>query len=216
MAKLSKESVNGITKFLVTEVQSKVTEGITYFMVLKDGKHDDIIAEYDAVRKQLDEDGYRADEVFRRYELSNGIVYDLDIQSAIALTVKMSEAVAKSNGGMSPIGDMNIAKESEERHREDVQRLAKKVVEKYKEGQSKLEIALFSRNKVPRIIVTGVNRKGQKVACQYDAYAIRHLDIEEVNRDYLSKHGLRIIKIESCEVLPTITGVRCILHVVRI
>lgn len=215
MGNLSKASVNLVTKFLTCEVDKRVLDGITYTLIMKDGKHEKEIAEFDAIRKSLDNDGFGPNEIFRRYELSNGYIYDLDLAQAIAITIKLSQVVAQANNGKSPVGDMNITVESAERRRDDVKLLAKKVIEQAKSGKNKIEVALFSRNKVPRIVVSGTDSKGKSVACQYDAFAIRHLDLEEVNRDYLVPAGLRIVKIDTCEILPTLTGVRCILYLAR-
>lgn len=215
MGTLSKTSVNLITKFLTCEIDKRVLDGITYTLVLNDGKHNKEIEEFNEIRKSLDNDGFTATEVFRRYDLSNGYIYDLDLSQAVALTVKLSQAVAKMNNGNSPVGDMNISKESAERRSDDLKLLAKKVIASAKEGKNKIEVALFSRNKVPRIVVSGTDRNNKAVACQYDAFAIRHLDLEEVNSNYLVPTGLRIVKIETCEILPTTTGVRCILYIAR-
>ena len=218
MKNLSTVSVNLMTEFLVSEVEAKALDGITYALMLKDGKHDAEINKYDELRRSLDRDGFGANEIFRRYELSNGIIYDLDIKMAVELTIKLSVAVAKANGGKSPVGDLNIAKESEERRREDIKLLAKKALNSAKNSGkvAKMEVALFSRNKVPKIVLTGTNSNGKSVACQYDAFAVRHLDIEEMNREFMVPSGYRVIKIEPCEILPSCTGVRCILYVAKL
>ena len=216
MGKFSTNSVNGMAEFLTVEIVEKALDGITYTMILKDGKHNAMIEKYDALRKSLTEDGVKSNEIFRRYELSNGIIYDLDLKQAIDLTVKLSAAYAKSNGGKTPIGDFNMREEAEERRLEDIKLFAKKVLSNVKSGKSKFEVALFSRNKVPKIVVTGNDKNGNAVALQFDAFAIRHTDIEQVNRDFLVKEGYRIVKVEPCEVLPSLTGVRFIITVMRV
>ena len=95
-------------------------------------------------------------------------------------------------------------------------KLARKCIHEFKEGHKTFDVALFSRNSVPRIVVSGKDPKsGKDGVVTYDAYAVRHWDIEEVNAKLLAKEGIRIAKIEPCEVIPTKTGVRFRLHLAR-
>jgi hypothetical protein len=116
--------------------------------------------------------------------------------------------VAKYNGGKTPTGDL-IGDKPEQRRKAEMTSLAKKVKKSYEKGDRKIEVALFSRNKTPRIVVNGKTVNGEPVSVFYDAYALRHNDIEVVNDKLLIPIGIKITKITPYEILPSKTGVRC-------
>lgn len=68
-------------------------------------------------------------------------------------------------------------------------------------------MALFSKNSTNRIILNGKNSKGEAIAVKYNAYAIRHWDIELINEKLLIPAGFRVSRIQPCEILPSKTGV---------
>ncbi len=213
MAKLSDATLNLVSKFLTTEVEDRAAQGITWQLLLK-GKHDDKIAEYKALRDRITEEGFGPNDIFRMYELSNGYIFDMDLGLATKMTVKLADAFAGKMG--IPSGSQfgaDMCRDAEKRRQEDLEKLAKRVLNHAKLKEAKFEMALFSKNSIPKITVSGKNAKGDPVVLNYDAYAVRHWDVEEINTRYLVPKGFRIIKIEPCEVIPTLTGVRFIMHI---
>ena len=55
-------------------------------------------------------------------------------------------------------------------------------------------------------------KSGKPVLVKYDAFAIRHWDLGDINTKMLIPAGIRIVKIEPSEILPPKTGVRFVLH----
>ena len=216
MAEISKELLGKLTEFLTVEIESKALDGITYVLALKDNESDrEDIEKYKAIRTCATKCGFGPNEAFRAYELSNGYIFDMDLVIAKQITILLSQKVAKQNNNKTPIGDI-IGDSPEQRRREDMVKLAKKCVNEFKDGHKVFDVALFSRNSVPRIVVSGTDPKsGKSSVVTYDAYAVRHWDIEEINCKFLAKEGIRIAKIEPCEVIPTRTGVRFRLHLAR-
>lgn len=215
MATVSKELIDMLTEFLATEIQSKALNGITYTMLFKDDKDKEALETYKNIRKEATKCGYGPNEVFRVYEVSNGYIFDMDLRVAKQLTVELSKAVAKMNQGQTPVGDL-IGDAPEKRRREDLELLAKYIKSEAKKGNRKLEVALFSKNSVQRIVINGEDKEGKPTLIKYNAYAIRHWDIEDLNTMYLVPVGLRVSRIEPCEILPPKTGVRFILHITNI
>jgi len=136
----------------------------------------------------------------------------MDLNVAKKITSELSKAVAKANNGNTPTGDL-IGDSPDKRRKDDMLGLAKYVKQQYDNGKKQIEVALFSRNSVPRIIISGVGPKNDMISIKYNAYAIRHWDIESINANMLIPAGIRISKIEPCEVLPSKTGVRFVLYV---
>ena len=197
---LSKELVDGLTSFLVTNIESKALDGITYVMAFKNDK--EFIERCKEIKEAAIANGFGTDECFRVYEVVNGYIFDMDLSVAKYLTQKLYQAVKKGDADL--IGDR-----PEKRRREDMKKMAKYCKSQYDKGITTFEVALFSRNAVPKIVVSGTDSSNHKgVVLNYNAFAIRHWDIEEINSSLLVPMGLRITKIKPCEILPPKTGVR--------
>ena len=217
MEGLNAELMNGLTDFLLSEVGEKVLHGISYTLCQKKDSNKAKIDKYLKLRHDLSQAGIGENEIFKVNEVSNGYIFDLDLKEAIWLTQKISESVARNNNGDTPTGDFNIASLANERHREDLERLKNKVIRAARNGIGCVELALFSRNKTSSIVVTGKDAANNKVeiSIKYDAFAIRHTDMTELNRDFLEQAGLRVTTAKVYEILPSETGVRFKLNIMR-
>lgn len=212
-AKLSKTLLDKLTDFLVNNISEKAMDGITYAMCFKDDK--DMVEKGKIIKEEAIKSGFNQDEVFRVYEVSNGYIFDMDLKVAKFLTAEISKIVAKETQGKTPQGDL-IGNNPEKRRSEDMMGLAKFCKSQYEKGILNFEVALFSRNSVPRIVVQGTDKKGKPVTVTYNAYAIRHWDIEEINQKVLMpKYGIRINRIKPCEIISSKTGVRFEIQLAR-
>lgn len=211
MAQFSNELLNQLTEFLIHEIDVKALDGITYTFLLKDNKYQETYKRYLKIKEEAHRCGYSNDEIFRIYEVSNGYIFDMDLKVAKKITEELSKAVAKSNGGKTLSVDV-LSKGPDKRRKADMTSLAKFVKQEYDSGKRKIEVALFSRNSVPRIIISGVDKNNKPIAIKYNAYAIRHWDIELINEKLLVPAGIRIAKIEPCEILASKTGVRFVMY----
>lgn len=208
---MTKSLTGKLTKFLVEEIEGRVSDGITYMMVMKDPREKAMHKELMAIKDEALSCGFKADEIFRVYEVTNGYVFDMDINLAKAIAVELTKIEAKRNNGATPVGDL-IGSLPEKRRREDIVGLGKYIKAQYREGKKSVEVALFSRNTVPKIKINVDDSKGNPVIMTYNAFAIRHWDLEEVNTSELIPQGISIKSIEACEILPSRTGVRFVLH----
>lgn len=215
--KISKELMDGLTTFLIKAIGSKVLDGITYAMEISP-EDDAMIKEYLALRDRVVSEGFKNNEVFRVYSATNGYIFDMDLAIARYLNDKVFKVVSKSTG-MPCNGDAVIGTGPEGRRHQDMENLAKYCISQFESGKTNFEVALFSRNSVPRITISGKDtakgNQGKNVVVTYNAYAIRHWDIEEINNRLLIPKGLRITRIKPCEILPSKTGVRFELSVGR-
>ena len=196
-----------LTEFLVCEIGSKALDGITYAMVTKEKKDKDVFQRYMDIRDEVSKCGFGQDEIFRAYELSNGYIFDMDLNIAKKITIKLAQAVQKTNGVAVGDGDL-IGDSPEKRRKSDMLGLARFIQQEYNKGKDLVEVALFSRNSVPHIIISGKAPNGNLVTERFNAYAIRHWDIETVNSKLLIPAGIRIARIEPFEILPSKTGVK--------
>lgn len=201
MASMSTDLINKLTEFLICEIGSKALDGISYMMLFKNKRDKTLYDRYKTIKDEALRCGYTDEEIFRIYEVSNGYILDMDVWVVRKITYELSKAVSKVSGEKDIIGD-NPSK----RRDRDIKRLAKHIQKEFDAGKDIIEVALFSRNTVPRIIITGKDQNNEVIAVKYNSYAIRHWDIENVNSEELIPVGIRVSKVEPCEILPSKTG----------
>lgn len=211
MAKAYGKLLNQLNEFLLCEIGVKAIDGITYRLLRKNEKnYEETLKRYMTIKDEALKAGYSQDEVFRVYELSNGYIFDMDLKTAKQIVYEMSKVVASENNGETPVGDL-IGDKPEQRRKRDMIALAKYIKEQYDNGVREVEVALFSRNSTNQIMVTGTTASGQRGVVRYNAYAIRHWDLEAINSQLLMKAGIKINSIRPCGILPSSTGVSFIL-----
>lgn len=206
MAEISKKLLDMLSDFLISEIGSKVLDGITYTMIFKTPKDKASYDRYMTIKKEVEKCGYSNDEIFRVYEVTNGFIFDMSIEIAKQITAQLAEAVAKSNGGKTPTGSI-VMDMPEQRRKKDIISLARYLKSEYDNGRTQVEVALFSKNVTNKIMVNGKNTRGDAISIKYNAYAIRHWDIEILNEKFLIPAGFRVRRIQPCEILPSKTGV---------
>ena len=183
MAEFSKSLLDMLTEFLICEIGSKAIDGITYTFVFKDKRDKEMYDRYMTIKQEATKCGFSNDEVFRVYQVANGYIFDMDLNTAKQITAEIAKSVARQNNDSTPTGDI-IKDMPEQRRKKDIVMLARKLKEEYDKGNDQVEVALFSRNSTNRIIVTGKDQNGNSIAIRYDAYAIRHWDIEIINEKF--------------------------------
>ena len=130
----------------------------------------------------------------------------MDLSTVKSITAEIAKSIAKTSGGEKNISDL-IQDKPEQRRKRDIIALAKYLKSEYDKGNMQCEAALFSRNSTNKIIISGKSSSGEMLAVKYNAYAIRHWDIELINERYLIPAGFRVKRIQPCEILPSKTGV---------
>lgn len=206
MAEISKELENMLTEFLIREIGSKALDGITYSLLLKNNADKESIEEYKKIKLEANKCGFKTSEIFRMYEIGNGYIFDMDVRIAKIITAKMVKTINKT--AVNKIQNVDIISDMpEKRRKRDIISLGRYVVNQYNNGRMRFEVALFSKNSTNRIVLNGVGPHGEPISVIYNAYAIRHWDIEVLNGTILIPQGIRVAKIEPCEILPSKTGV---------
>lgn len=206
MAEISKELENMLTEFLIREIGSKALDGITYSLLLKNNADKESIEEYKKIKLEANKCGFKTSEIFRMYEIGNGYIFDMDVRIAKIITAKMVKTINKT--AVNKIQNVDIISDMPEKRRKgDIISLGRYVVNQYNNGRMRFEVALFSKNSTNRIVLNGVGHHGEPMSVIYNAYAIRHWDIEVLNGTILIPQGIRVAKIEPCEILPSKTGV---------
>lgn len=207
MGKFSKKLLNQLSEFLVCEIGSKAIDGITYTMLLNNNKKDaERLNRYNEIRSEIINCGFSSDEILRCYEVNNGCIFDMDINTAKQISIELSKAVANANNNATPVGDF-IGDSPDQRRKKDMYAFSRFIKEAYDNGYKEVTAALFNKNSTNRIMVTGLDKGGNKVAVSYKAFAIRPWDIKFINSKILMKAGIRIEDVQACEILPFKTGV---------
>lgn len=222
--KVSKELLAMVSDFLVSEVSKNIIYGITYNFVFKadyirktfgKAKGESLAQQseadkerYDAIRREATACGFNPTEVIRVYEVNNGYIYDLDLSLAKIVTMDIAKKVASRTGEEIPNGDF-IGTRPEQSREQSMASLSKKIKKMHEKGVNEIEVALFSRNVTPRIVINGFNEAKEPVAMIYDAYYLKHTDIEVLNANYLVPNGITVYRVTPCEILKSKTGIRC-------
>lgn len=214
--KMSEELLDKMADFVIHELGTNGIYGITYaFSKNTDRDCEDNFNRYAGIREEANACGYKNNSIFRISEVANGYIYDLDIRAAKKILMILLESSGSITGIENKVYDI-IENKPEERREKDMRALAKHVIEQLDNGKNKIEVALYNRNSVPRIVFSAKTQAGNEVLMKYKAYSIRHWDIETVNEKYLMPLGARIKSILVGEILPTKTGVRCVLGIEKI
>lgn len=217
MAEFSKELMDMLTDFLISEIGYKATEGITYSMAFKDNAKDkSMYTRYSEIKKETHRCGYMDLDVFRIYEVRNGYIFDMDLQTAKQINTTIFNSIAKLNNGETPI-DYSIMEDiPEQRRKRDMVSLAKFLKHEFDNGKNAVDVALFSRNSTNRIVINGRGQNGDMLSVRYSAFAIRHWDLEVINAKLLIPAGFRVCRVKPGEVLPSKTGVSFTLTMERL
>lgn len=208
--KFSSELRDGLTRFIIDELGGKVLDGITYTLIRTDDSAKPYdkqrYEEYMGLRKEANLCGFSSLDVFRVYNLQNGVIFDVDMGITKKITTLVANRVMENDGKAIRYDDV-IGDKPEKRRKSDMISLAKYLNKQIRQGQRIVEVALFSRNSVPEIVINGQLADGRYAIQKYKAYAIRFWDLEDVNKNFLIPMGIRIKSVAPGAILPTRTGV---------
>jgi hypothetical protein len=216
MANITEELLNLTTWFVVNELSGMAIDGVTYALLIKGTKDDNTYKNCIEIAKAAKEAGFQDGEIFRIYEVRNGWIADLDMAITKRIIWKLAEEVKDKDMSAEKASEI-VNRGPEERRKNDIKSLGRFLKNAFQEGRTEVDVALYSRNIVPKIFITGKGLKGERLCLQYSAFALRQSDIAAVNEHILiPKYGIRVRKITPCEILPSKTGVRFTMSLERI
>ena len=214
MANFSAELLNKLEGFFVNSIADKVLDGVTYIMVFSDEQK--MFNAYNKIREEVDELGYDKNTLFRVYQFCNGYVFDMDLSVSIYLAEKIvKENVAEAGESNTNI-KVNISDMIKDKRKSAMVSFAKYCKSQMDKGITEFDVAMYSRNTVPKILISGKDTNGNPLMLQYRAFPLRHWDIDTVSNELLLPNGVRISKVESCEILPARNGVRFKIYLSRV
>lgn len=212
---LSSGVMDRLNRIYSNEVGDAILRGVTYGLTFKTDSSKN--TDYLETKQRLKDEGLKGSDVLRVYELCNGYIYDLDVRICQKLAIDSLRSVLPPDRKISQNEILALKDKPKERLKEDMKRLADKCVSEISKNNTEIEVALFSKNSTNRIQFRAIMDKSNKeVIFSYNAYCLRHTDLEELNRTYLIPKYIRISKIQPCEILPTKTGVKFKLWIERI
>ena len=198
-----------MTEFIINEIGGKAIEGITYAFVRTDARANqsdrDRYQQYKELRNMLDRQGFQKEDIFRMYQVQNGIIFDIDMAIVKKIGTILTNRMLEQDGEQ-PNPDI-IGDRPEKRRKGDMVQLARYLKKCYDAGEYIVDVALFSRNQVPEIVINGKIPTGEYAIQRFKAYAIRQWDLEDVNKNILLPMGLKIKQLAPGMILPTKTGV---------
>lgn len=203
----TKKLKDALTEFVLVEIGGNAIDGITYTLLDKNNKNDaDAIKRYKKIKEKAISLGYTDIQLFREYPLSNGYIFDMDMDQVKAIIRRVARELQKQDPEIKDVITL-ISENPEKRRVHDMKALASYIFKKYNEGLRTIEVALFSKNSTNKITITGKGPDGSYCQVHYNAYALRHWDIEMINEKLLRPKGIKIRSLEFCEILPSKTGV---------
>ncbi len=204
---LSQATLNKITEIICADIGSRILDGATYAIISNNQSNKTKIERYLQVRRDIDQEGFGSDEVFRVYEVANGYIFDIDMGIAKTITASLAEMLSKTNDDIKLIRKM-IDSRPYERYNRDCEGLAKLCLKSFKKGVRKFDIALYSRINHNVIKITAVDKDGISGLISFPAFAVRMTDLTEINSKYLVEQGIRIASVEPCEIVGSNSGLR--------
>ena len=204
MAKISDRLGNMLTEYFLNEIAEEALKGITYSMCFKDETHK--VNRYREIKKEIARCGYGTDDILRVFELKNGYITELDVDIVKKVNMAILRDVIK-NDGLDIEPKELLGNRLETRRENDTAKLSKYIMQKHEENENSVTVALYSKNIIPKITVSGVNKDGDKVYVKYNAYALKISDMEYINANILIPKGLRIHRVEPLEIIHTGNGV---------
>lgn len=201
--RITVEVIKLIMPIVANEIETQCLNGINWALV--SNRRSAVQREYQQVREQLTQLGFHANEAMRVFSAPNGLVFDIDPIVMKKLVVYMTQG---SSGAEICRNKIEIA--YEQRKTAEMFRLAERVAEKVRESDTKKANFLVSLfNKSPSFETRFKGKGDDGVMRQYllEAFALRHWDLQECNRDYIIPRGYIIKGIEIMEILPSEKGI---------
>lgn len=206
MKEFSKKLRDMLTDFIVSEIGSKGLDGVTYAAKQRTPQNEEDIARFIAIREEADACGYDTQEVFRVFEVANGYVFDMDLKAMSQILVKIAKSAASITGKHMDMAD-SVYHDPEAMRKSDAVRLAKFINEKVENGETEVQVALFSRVNTTKISYTGdVESKGSCLV-SVPAFRIRANDIKALNVGPLRKYGIVVREVSPQYITPRENGV---------
>lgn len=208
---LSDDAVGKLAEVVCTDIHTNIVKGVTYILLEEKPNTKVRLDMYMGLRREIDSEGFKPDEVFRVYKVSNGYVFDMEPEIAVSIT----KAIMQKSGSLD---DKNmravlnsVVERSNVRREKELKRLAALCYKAYKAGKVSLEVLLFGRNEVGKVIITVKDGKDDYVIT-YPSFMLRPSDMQSVNEEYLIKSGIRIKSIETGEIVGTNRGLRVMVN----
>lgn len=198
------EAVSKITGIVANSIGEKIVDGVNWALILNSDS--DTINEYETIRQELKDMGYNRGEVLRAVSAPNGLIYDIDASVIKKLVSQLMSGSDVEKSSKTIMDNAYI-----ERRNSEFQKLHVYLMKAFRQGKTTVSVALFNTNQGNKITyktyVESGKYAGQKVEVSLPAFALRHWDLQELNRDYLIPSKVKIARVQVIEILPTRTGV---------
>lgn len=208
---LSDDAIGKLAEVICTDIHTNIVKGVTYILLEEKPNTKVRLDMYMGLRREIDSEGFKPDEVFRVYKVSNGYVFDMEQEIAVSIT----KAIMQKSGSLD---DKNmravlnsVVERSKVRREKEMKRLAALCYKAYKAGNTSLEVLLFGKNEVGKVILTVKDGKDDYVIT-YPSFMLRPSDMQSVNEEYLIKSGIRIKSIETGEIVGSNRGLRVVVN----
>lgn len=208
---LSDDAVGKLAEVICTDIHTNIVKGVTYILLEEKPNTKVRLDMYMGLRREIDSEGFKPDEVFRVYKVSNGYVFDMEQEIAVSIT----KAIMQKSGSLDDKNTRavlnSVVERSKARREKEMKRLAALCYKAYKTGKTSLEVLLFGRNEVGKVILTVKDGKDDYVIT-YPSFMLRPSDMQSVNEEYLIKSGIRIKSIETGEIVGSNRGLRVVVN----
>lgn len=209
---ITKDILKIVEPLFMDEIGSSILDGITYAVLANNDTNKIRINRYKNMIESLKESsiGSNSSEIVKAFKLCNGYVFDLNIAIAKKLAMDMIMESYRDYGvDFKPTSDIvtNMNTKPNDAVIAELKRLSEFCVKSFHKGNKEIYVILYNRS--PRRKITYTSKyKGQSIQSTYDSFSVRHFDLAKINENYLFNKGVRIAKVEPCEVLHKSSGVK--------
>lgn len=210
MAEVSSTLRNMISEFFISEIGADALHGVTY-AIFGNSDNDKVkIERYSKIRNEATNCGFTGNQIFRKYNLHEGCVFDIDLSTSIELVTKIASSAGFDPDAMRDI-QQTAGPEINEMRQRALKELADLIIKNHEAGKMEFEVALFSKSPTAKMSITGKLANGQIGSIIYPAFRVRVADIELINRAELQDKGFVVGTVIPCEILPNNKGLVTIL-----
>lgn len=212
---IPKELISKLEDFVLRFIKDRFIDGVSYGLFFS--SEDELNKFCDSIYLESNK-YFDAMEIMRKVETANGFIYDIDMKVVEHILREWMKLNKKTKTGITLLEYEDIIGDSPKQNRNgDIIRLSELCYSSLEKGKNKLEVVLYSLSPLPNVLLTGKLKETKElIVLHYPAFVLKQWDLDTVNEEYLIPKGIRISKVEVCDILPNREGVRFIIHLKEI
>ena len=203
---ISGDILNMFADIVCTEIASRLLDGVHWVVLNNSIRNKNTIERILQLRRELDAKGYPSNSIVEVIKLSNGYLFNLDIDECY-IVFEMLLNYSNTNEFDSLLG--LIPNKPNKVLEQNKLNLAKLCYHRFiKKQKDELDVCLYSTNDYSKIIVSAVTSSNDRIVITYNAFKVTLKDLDDINKKYLAERGMRISSSVIMEIVDGCVRVR--------